>query len=422
MDHQAAPVHQASRPRSAVGHGVGLAGLAGLAVWITIAWLVGMDGPLSALADLAACALPMIGWSLLVDRVHRAPSTGIDWDHPRPRGATREISLTKLAGLWATWAGIALIYATLRLYWEGRFVFAMDVLIVAAPIVFVLSIPYVMWLDRRLVEPRDGAWALGAWLMGLPGWTRAAVADHLRAWAVKAFFLAFMLAALPEGFGALVRTDPAAVVRDPVALANALILLMFTVDLAFGAVGYILTLRPLDAHIRTANPFAAAWAAALICYPPSILMDAGGPLDYHPATADWSWWLAGQPLLLWGWGAVLVALTGVYAWATVAFGIRFSNLTNRGILTHGPYALTRHPAYLAKNLFWWLATIPVLTTGTTVDAARATLLLGVVSGVYYWRAKSEEWHLKQDPAYIAYWNWAATGAPLTRWLGALLGR
>ena len=41
----------------------------------------------------------------------------------------------------------------------------------------------------------------------------------------------------------------------------------------FATVGYVLTLKPLDAHIRTANPYAAGWMAALICYPPFILMN-----------------------------------------------------------------------------------------------------------------------------------------------------
>src|SRR3546814_7283610 len=101
-------------------------------------------------------------------------------------------------------------------------------------------------------------------------------------------------------------------------------------------------------------------------------------------------------------------------WATVAFGLRFSNLTHRGILTHGPYALSRHPAYLAKNLFWWCATLPFLTTGSLVDAARNTLILAAVSGVYYWRAKTEEKHLKADPDYVAYWEWMERNGPVPR--------
>ncbi|WP_374942673.1 methyltransferase family protein [Sphingomonas sp.] len=406
-----------SRPRSAVSHGVGLAGLAGVAVWIAVARVWGLDGRYAALVDVAACGVPMILWSLAVDKVHRSASTGIDWAAVRPWRETRGISLTKLAGLWATWGAIALIYATGRFYWQGNFAFAMWCLGWAAPALFVVSVPYVLWFDRRLIEPRDGAWHLGLWLTGQPGSEAAAIHAHLRAWGVKAFFLAFMLAIVPAGFGSLIRWEGSW--RDPVALAGGLTTLMFVVDVAFATVGYCLTFRPLDAHIRSATPFAAGWAAALICYPPFILMEAGGPLDYHPGTADWTHWFGGHPLLLAATGAMLVGLTAVYAWATVAFGMRFSNLTNRGILTHGPYAWSRHPAYLAKNLFWWVSTIPILTTGSVVDAARATLILAAVSGVYWWRAKTEERHLSLDPGYIVYSEWMDRNAPVPRFFAWL---
>ena len=37
--------------------------------------------------------------------------------------------------------------------------------------------------------------------------------------------------------------------------AGALFDILFTIDVQIGTVGYILTLRPLDAHIRSGNPF-----------------------------------------------------------------------------------------------------------------------------------------------------------------------
>jgi protein-S-isoprenylcysteine O-methyltransferase Ste14 len=417
----AAPSQPADpRPASAVSHGVGIAGMVGVIAWIVVARFYGMDGPYAALVNLLACGLPMVLWSLLVDKVHRRGSTGIDWSLRRPWRETIDISLIKLVGLWATWAGIALIYATGRFYWVGNFSFAMWCFVTAAPVLFALSIPYVLWIDRRLVEPRDGAWALGAWITNTSRPEPEAIHAHLRAWGVKAFFLAFMLAIVPPGFGDFIRTPTFGILRDPVALANWLITFMFVIDVAFATVGYILTMRPLDAHIRSANPYAAGWAAALICYPPFILMDAGGPLDYHPGTAEWSQWLWGHPVLLSIMGGVLVVLTGIYAWATVAFGLRFSNLTHRGILTHGPYAWSRHPAYLTKNLFWWLSTLPILSTGTLVDAARATLILAAVSGVYYWRARTEERHLCADPVYRDYSAWMSRRAPVPRffrWVG-----
>ena len=404
------------RPASAVSTGVGLAGLAGLAIWITVAIVLELDGPYAALANVAACGIPMVLWSLLVDKVHRNPTTGIDWDaQPGNSRDLADISRTKLIGLWATWGLIGGIYCIARFYWRGDYVFAMHLFAAGAIPLLVLSVPYVFWLDRRLVEPRDGAWHLGAWLLMRPGASREEIWGHLRAWAVKAFFLAFMISIVPGSYRGVVAADFNRIQVDSVALAQWLISFMFVIDIAFATVGYLLTMRPLDAHIRSATPYASGWTAALICYPPFILMNSGGPLDYRLGAQDWNYWFQAHPVLLALTGFVLVALTAFYAWATVAFGLRFSNLTHRGILTHGPYAFTKHPAYLSKNLFWWIAGLPFLvTTDNLVDAIRNTALLAAVSGVYYWRAKTEEWHLSADPAYRAYADWMAQHAAITR--------
>jgi len=111
-----------------------------------------------------------------------------------------------------------------------------------------------------------------------------------------------------------------------------------------------------------------------------------------------------------------VFLTGVYAWATVIFGLRFSNLTYRGVITNGPYRFTRHPAYLAKNLFWWSSTLPFfVTNGSFVDMVRNTTILALVSAVYFWRARTEEQHLLgADAKYREYHAWMAGNALITR--------
>lgn len=421
------PADTAACPRSAVSHGVGIAGLAGLALWTWLAWRHGMDGPHAGIfASVVACGVPMLLWSVLVDKVHRRPSTGIDWSKPqRSAREAFDISVVKLAGLWATWGGIALFYGTARWYWEGKYSYAMQLLTWAAPVLLLLSIPYVVWLDRYLKEPRDGSYALGQWVIGgVAGKPEdGAIADHLRAWAVKAFFLAFMLSITPANFANVIgwrNGDPFA---GPVELTSFLVTILFMIDVSFATIGYMLTCKPLDTHIRSANPHMAGWLAALICYPPFVLMGNGGPLDYHRGTAEWSIWFAGHDAILWIWGGVLVVLTGVYAWATVVFGLRFSNLTHRGIITHGPYRWTRHPAYLAKNLFWWLSVLPfVSTTGSWVDVARNCSLLGITSAIYYWRARTEERHLLDDPDYRAYHGWMAERGVITRALSRMTRR
>ncbi|MCH2237765.1 MAG: protein-S-isoprenylcysteine methyltransferase [Blastomonas sp.] len=410
-------------PPSAVSHGAGLIGLVGLLGWIALARHFGWDGPSAALVCCVATGVPMVIWSIVVDKVHLRPSTGIDWSHPRAVKDVLDISTIKLTGLWLTWSLIAAIYATARWYWTGNYQFSMAVFIYASPFLFFLSIPYVIWIDRYLKEPRDGAWHFGAMISGQPGWDREQIWHHLRAWAVKGFFLAFMLSIVPGGYADIVNANVAEIATNPVWIANWLIIAMFLVDVQFATVGYVLTFKPLDSHIRTANPFMAGWAAALICYPPFIMMGDNGPLNYHVATADWAYWFEGHTTLLAIWGVWLVFLTGVYAWATVAFGIRFSNLTHRGILTHGPYRWTKHPAYLSKNAFWWFSTLPFLvTSGSWQDGLRNTVLLAAVSGVYYWRARTEERHLMADPDYAAYAAWMERHGPVPRAIGWPTGR
>jgi protein-S-isoprenylcysteine O-methyltransferase Ste14 len=413
------------RPASAVSAGVGLVGLVGLLLWTGVARAFGMEGPLAAICALFACGIPMILWSLFVDKVHRNPTTGIDWGRPpRPLRETLDISIAKIAGLWGTWAAIGCFYCIGRWYWDGNYLFAMYVLGVGSIPLLVLSIPYLLWLDRRLEEPRDGAWHFGQLIAGRPDRVdREILFEHFRSWAVKGFFLAFMIAIVPGNWAETIRPAAAEVVADPVRLSRWLINAMFMVDVCFATVGYVLTLKPLDAHIRSANPYAAGWTAALICYPPFILMNSGGPLDYHSGTAEWTYWMEGAPLAMAVVGFVLVFLTAIYAWATVAFGIRFSNLTHRGILTHGPYAWSKHPAYLSKNLFWWLSTLPFLaTSGNPVDMIRNTALMAAVGGIYYWRARTEERHLMADPAYREYAAWMERNGPIPRLIRHLKAR
>ena len=434
----AAPAAPARLPASDVSPWVGLIGLATLLGWIAFARLwpavvtaldlptraEPLSGPNSALLAMGLTGLAMAAWSVGVEKVHRRPSTGIDWNRPRPLSAVVEVSVTKLAGLWATWLIIGAFYALGRWYWDGNYLFAMRVIAIAALPLFVLSIPYVLWLDRYLKEPRDHAWHFGAMLIGREPWDGDEVKRHWRAWLIKGFFSAFMISILPGGFAAVVEADLGAVAGDPIRVGTLLFELLFVIDVQIGTVGYLLTLRPLDAHIRSGNPFLAGWLAAMICYPPFVyaFMGQGGVIQYEYQTAGWGYWIGGHPIVLWLWAGWLALLTAVYAWATVAFGMRFSNLTYRGVLTNGPYRFTRHPAYLSKNLFWWCSAMPFLvTTGSLTEAIRNTIFLACVSGIYFWRAKTEEAHLMaEDAKYRDYHAWmarhGAITAPLSRFL------
>ena len=243
-----------TRPESAVSGMVGVCGLIGLFLWIAIARNFGdiaaslgfqglpalADGPYSALIALVFCGAPMVLWSLLVDKVHKRTTTGLDWSNKKPISDIIDYSIVKIAGLWMTWGIIGAIYAICRWYWVGAYIFSMEMFEFAAIPLVVISVPYVIWIDRYMVNSRDGAWHFGAMLSGLDGWDKEEIFHHLRAWAVKGFFLAFMISIVPGGFGEVVRMDVTQITQNPVAIAVSLIVLMFLMDVQFATVGCML--------------------------------------------------------------------------------------------------------------------------------------------------------------------------------------
>jgi protein-S-isoprenylcysteine O-methyltransferase Ste14 len=99
---------------------------------------------------------------------------------------------------------------------------------------------------------------------------------------------------------------------------------------------------------------------------------------------------------------LIILAVAIYALSTVVFGLRFSNLTNRGIVSTGPYRWSKHPAYISKNLSWWMISLPFVAGAGWQVALQSSLLLGIVNLIYYLRARTEERHLMADPAYREY--------------------
>ena len=179
--------------------------------------------------------------------------------------------------------------------------------------------------------------------------------------------------------------------------------LMFLLDVLLAAITYTLTLRILDNQVRSVEPTIGGWVICVICYRP--LVDAQGPyIQFDLDKLYWGDLFAPYPLLYVLWGSAILCLVFIYVWSTAAFGLRFSNLTHRGIITHGPYRWMKHPAYLAKNLSWWMISVPFIAGAGWAIAIQSCLLLGAANLIYYLRAKTEERHLATDPVYREYQN------------------
>lgn len=389
------------RPDSAVHPIIGLLGLAGFVASLAVmaAFDPGFSPTIRALAVCLSAALPMTAAELLARRGY-PERTRI----PRPAHAGRVA--VKLLGLYVAYGAVALGYWLFPEYAGDFYAGYFHVLLAAWPWLAVLAIPYFLWLDSRMPAPRDGCWHTGMAVLGR--WRqvdREILGQFARGWLIKAFFLPLMFVYAVASVTAVLHGIESGALLDANRWYDFLFDLAFLVDLVFVCVGYAMTLRVFDSHIRSAEPTLLGWAVALVCYQPFWSLAGGQYLDYDSDGLGWGTWLQAHTALGWAWPAAILMLLAFYAWATVAFGLRFSNLTHRGILTNGPYRFTKHPAYVAKNLSWWLISVPFITTGSGFEALRHCLLLLLVNGIYYLRARTEERHLAQDPVYIQYALW-----------------
>ena len=361
--------------------------------------VAGTAATIMGFTALAIFALDL-GWQ----HTHRRASTGLDFLADDP---SLSRTLTKWLGLCATLAAIGALYWLLPEYatpFYGRYFALLRVLV---PLWLVAALPYLYYVDRHQREPRDAYWQIGAALRGRAGEAdRAALGQHALGWLIKAFFLPLMFTYFCNDLERLVLHGPHDFGSFRVGYDFAYDYL-YLIDVGLVSVGYLAALRLTDTHLRSAEPTMFGWAVALLCYEPFWSLIGSRYLAYGTAY-PWGTWFASQPVLYAAWGSVILLLTVIYVWATVCFGARFSNLTHRGIITHGPYRYSKHPAYLAKNLSWWLISVPFLSHDSPAEALRHCALLGIVNAVYWLRAVTEERHLSADPDYVRYAHWIST--------------
>jgi hypothetical protein len=174
------------------------------------------------------------------------------------------------------------------------------------------------------------------------------------------------------------------------------------VDTFLFTIGYIVEVPSLKNRIRSVDPTLFGWAVCLACYPP-----------FNGLTGQFLEWQSNDfpqfqnnTIHLFA-NISLIALMVIYSWSSVALGFKASNLTNRGIVSRGPYSVVRHPAYICKNLAWWIGALPTLyvliSLGNVPGLLYALFSLLAWSAIYGLRAITEERHLLlADNGYAQY--------------------
>lgn len=169
--------------------------------------------------------------------------------------------------------------------------------------------------------------------------------------------------------------------------------LILVADTLIFAFGYLVESPKLKNIVKSVEPTALGWLVALICYPPFNSL-TGQILGWY--TSDFSDFGNINTNLVMAFLSVL--LFAVYLWASLALGFKASNLTNRGIVSYGPYKYVRHPAYASKVLSWWIMGVPFIK----ISGFLALFSLSMWTFIYFLRAVTEERHLSKDEDYANY--------------------
>jgi len=180
-----------------------------------------------------------------------------------------------------------------------------------------------------------------------------------------------------------------------------LLSLILFFDVLFFTLWYLIESPKLKNTIKSVDSTFIWWFVVLLCYPP-----------FNTYTTNIIWWYSSEfphfdnmyiHLIL---NISILILMWIYSWASISLWLKASNLTNRWIIKKWPYKYVRHPAYITKNLSWWIWWLPLLIWNIyTLQFKHFFIVLFSLiawTTIYYFRAITEEKHLSKDNDYLKY--------------------
>ncbi|MCC5827330.1 hypothetical protein [Alkalimonas sp.] len=277
------------------------------------------------------------------------------------------------------------------------------------PLLLLLLPKYLLFVSKRQAEPEDEYARLGLCLLRLKHFFLAEHKALLLKSLVKLLFIPIMVGGLFDIAEHLVLFNWS---LHPMALVKGLFFFGLAFDLIIASIGYVFASKLLDNDVKSTDATLSGWLVCMICYPPLLIVYQW----FAKQTDDFLWhdWLHMDHPLYWFWAFIITLSWLTYWLSTASFGWYFSNLTWRKLIDLGPYKYTKHPAYVAKNIYWWLHTVPFYGVNNHYELLRNLAGLTFVSSIYYLRAKTEERHLMQFPEYQAYAKHIATQGLLAR--------
>ena len=243
----------------------------------------------------------------------------------------------KLLGFAFTLAPIGVAYWVFPIYREGEGTVIWSIFQIVGLPVLLISPVYIWFTDVQMERPEDGLYMAGLAVLGdWDGVDRYLLSQHALGWLVKGYFAPLMLSYTIGDLNWLL--SPAAwelAQQQPFGWYQFGYRFLFFIDLVFGDIGYFCTLRLFNTHIRSTDRTGLGWAVCLACYPPFWFMIRSEYLAYWDV--DWPGWVGSHTTLGLIWAILITVVASIVVWSDTSFGLRFSNLAYRGLLTNGPY-------------------------------------------------------------------------------------
>ncbi|MFZ1075096.1 MAG: hypothetical protein WAN50_01860 [Minisyncoccia bacterium] len=314
-----------------------------------------------------------------------------------------------------TLAGLAVILAawgTLAEYqnaYYAPFFQMLPLILIAAPAV---SAFFILAADCIYGPSMRGGYQLGLVVLGR---TREvdwhAVRDDIIMWLIRGFFLPINFCELVWSIG-MFRGNELSLLQNSFAAGEYYLLVMvYALIIAAVTPGYLFGSRLIRTETKAVSHSWFGWMVTLACYQPFEAAFFVSWFDYNPTVPNPVWmqpWvthLQNVPFALAAVGGAILLFSFVHLWGEAQFGLRSSNLSNRGIITTGPFRICKHPIYASKCMVWLLIWLPFVSGVNLFDDVRLAILFACICGIYCMRSLAEEELLSADPDYVAYALW-----------------
>lgn len=322
-------------------------------------------------------------------------------------------TLTKFIGVLA---GILFIFFLIWLFPAYDNVTKLGYLREAAVPFFLFLIPasfiLILITEYILGEERDGTYQFGL-LARLQireiDWT--SFFDGVREWLLRGFFLLinffgavwYVSNFRANGLPSFHENFPGFITQLDLAIFGMIVLSILP--------GYIFASRLIGTQLKKVDRTWFGWIINFSCYPPLNRAIFGAWVLYFPASEmsalyqgqpAWAYHTLSYPPVMYAVAGMIILFALIHLWGEAIVGIRAANISSRGIITTGPFRLTRHPIYVSKCFQWAFLYFPVLNAIGFLNMAQSGILFLLVCAIYYGRSLSEEKLLATDEKYVQY--------------------